>query len=122
MNSDHLSPSTRRPRGHRQTQKPHTIEPPHHTPGDWQLNADQIISVHTDEDGEHETLIADVFREHDWWRANATLLTASPTLLEALLNIRNLAQKSRDCDADPFALLDLIACEAMDAIHCAVRE
>jgi len=41
-----------------------------HTPGDWTRNGNQIYSVHTDEDGDHETLICEVFDEHGWWRAN----------------------------------------------------
>lgn len=55
-----------------------------HTPGDWRLNGSQVISVHTNEDGEHETLIADIFDQHDWWRANARLIQASGAMLAAL--------------------------------------
>jgi hypothetical protein len=54
-----------------------------HTPGTWQRNGSQVIAVHTDEDGEHETLICDVYNEHDWWRANARLIVAAPRLLAA---------------------------------------
>jgi len=32
-------------------------------------------------DNEHETLIAEVFDDHDWWRANARLIAAAPELL-----------------------------------------
>jgi len=53
----------------------------HHTPGDWQRNFDQIIAVHSDEYGEHETLICDVFDEHDWWRGKAS---AAPEMFDAL--------------------------------------
>jgi len=37
-------------------------------------------------------------------------------LLDALLNIKRLAQKSGDHEADPFALLDLISYEAQSAL------
>jgi len=55
-----------------------------HTPGDWTRNANQIYAAHTDEDGDHETLICDVFDEHDWWKANAALIIAAPRLLDEL--------------------------------------
>jgi len=51
------------------------------TPGDWTLSGNQLITLHADEDGDHETLIADIFDEHDWAAANARLLRAAPALL-----------------------------------------
>jgi hypothetical protein len=52
------------------------------TPGEWTLlNREQLVALHTDEDGDHETLIADIFTEHDWARGNARLLRAAPELL-----------------------------------------
>lgn len=60
-----------------------------HTPGNWTLNGDQLISIHTDEDGDHETLIADIFQsDPDWFGANARLLRAAPELLAALEEIQ----------------------------------
>jgi hypothetical protein len=40
-----------------------------------------------------------------------------PALLDALYDIKRLAGKSGDHEADPFALLDLIADMALTAIH-----
>jgi hypothetical protein len=91
-----------------------------HTPGDWTLNGDQLIALHTDEDGDHETLIADIFTEHDCWKANARLLRAAPEFLDAILDIKRHAGKSGDHDADPWTLLDLIgdrALAALDRMH-----
>jgi len=42
-------------------------------------------------------------------KSNARLIASSPTLLDALLDIKRLAEKSGDHEADPLALLDLIA-------------
>jgi len=56
------------------------------TPGDWTLSGNQLIALHTDEDGDHETLIADIFGEHDWAAANARLLRAAPALLAVAEN------------------------------------
>jgi hypothetical protein len=44
-----------------------------------------------------------------------------PDWLGALLNIKRLAEKSGDHEADPFALLDLIASEAFAAINKATQ-
>jgi hypothetical protein len=81
-----------------------------HTPGDRYRNGNPIVSFHTDEDGEHETLIADVFDEHDWW------IVAAPKLLAALFRVKRLAEKSGDDETDPFALLDLIAHDVRNAL------
>lgn len=61
-----------------------------HTPGGWTLNGYQLVSLHTDEDGDHETLIADVFDDHDWAPANARLLRAAPELLALLRTLHKL--------------------------------
>ncbi len=45
-------------------------------------------------------------------KTNANLIAKLPELLDALLNVKRLAEKSGDHEADPFALLDLIADEA----------
>jgi hypothetical protein len=58
----------------------------------------------------------------DLQKAHARLVTASPKLLDALLDIKRLAGKSGDHEADPFALLDLIAGYALAAIHLATKE
>jgi hypothetical protein len=52
-----------------------------YTPGEWTLNGDQLIALHTDEDGDHETLVAEIYTDHDWAKANAHLLRAAPGLL-----------------------------------------
>jgi hypothetical protein len=54
------------------------------TPGDWTANGFQIVALHSDEDGKHETVIADIHDQHDWARANARLIRAAPDLLIAL--------------------------------------
>ena len=97
-------------------QHPLTALNSRHTPGDWRRNGEQIISVHKDTDGEHETLICDVFSQHDWWRANARLIEAAPTLLDVLFDIKRLAEKSGDHESHPFTLLELVACKAREAI------
>ena len=87
-----------------------------HTPGDWTINSGQLIALHTDADGDHETLIADIYNEHDWAKANARLLRASPDMLDALLDIKRLAGKSGDHEADPWTLLDLIGDSRLAAL------
>jgi len=49
-------------------------------------------------------------------KANARLVSKLPELLDTLLNVKRLAEKSGDDEADPFALLDLIADEARAAL------
>jgi hypothetical protein len=56
-------------------------------------------------------------------RHNARLIASSPKLLDALLNIKRIAGKSGDSDIDPYALLDLIAAEALSALtHATSKE
>lgn len=57
---------------------------PAYTPGTWMRSGNQIVSLHRDADGKHETLICDVFDEHAWWQQNARLIEAAPKLLAAL--------------------------------------
>jgi hypothetical protein len=45
-----------------------------------------------------------------------------PYWLDALLNVKRMAEKSGDHEADPFALLDLIAYEARAAINKATKQ
>ena len=87
-----------------------------HTPGDWIINSGQLIALHTDEDGDHETFIADIYTGHDWWKANARLLCAAPDMLDALLDIKRLAEKSDDPDADLLTLFELIHDRALAAL------
>jgi hypothetical protein len=54
-------------------------------------------------------------------KANARLIAASPKMLDALFDIKRLAEKSGDHEADPWALLDLIAADARAAIHLAIQ-
>ena len=49
-------------------------------------------------------------------RGNARLIASVPVLFDALLDIKRLAGKSGDDEADPFALLDLIAERARAAL------
>jgi hypothetical protein len=50
-----------------------------YTPGPWKwLNHSEIVV-----DDAHETFIAEVFDEHEEWRANARLIAAAPELLKA---------------------------------------
>lgn len=53
-----------------------------HTPGRWTSNGNQIYSAHMDEDGAHETLICEIYAQHDWWRSNADLIKTAPVLLQ----------------------------------------
>jgi hypothetical protein len=58
---------------------------------------------------EHARDLFETERADDRDRTSAE---TSPAWRDALLNIKRLAEKSGDDDADPFALLDLIAAEA----------
>lgn len=106
-----------------------------HTPEPWDADGFTILYAAPDE-ADAMTMIeirANV-RASGWdtvafveaiWpnaRPNARLIAASPKLLDALLNIKRLAGKSGDDEADPFALLSLIASEALAAIHYATKE
>jgi hypothetical protein len=63
----------------------------------------------------NEHLPGDVQERH------ARLISAAPQSLDALLDIKRLAEKSGDHEADPFALLDLIAGMARAAINTATK-
>jgi hypothetical protein len=52
----------------------------------------------------------------DVQEAHARLFVAAPSMLDDLLDIKRLAEKSGDAEADPFALLDLIAAQARDSL------
>ena len=64
------------------------------------------------------------FVESSWPGAknNARLIASAPALLDALLDIKRLAEKSGDHEADPFTLLNLIAGYARAAIAQATKE
>jgi len=47
---------------------------------------------------------------------SARVIDGAPRLLDALLDIKRLAEKSGDHEADPFSLLDMIASEARAAL------
>jgi hypothetical protein len=64
----------------------------------------------------NEHLTADIQEEH------ARLIAAAPKMLDVLFDIKSRAQKSGDCDVDPFALLDLILDDALAAILLAIKE
>ncbi len=84
----------------------------------------EIPSYRIFPEDEPENYIAET-NEHlpgDVQERHARLIAAAPELLDALLNIKRLAGKSGDHEADPFALLDLIAHEALTVIHHATRE
>jgi hypothetical protein len=63
----------------------------------------------------NEHLPGDVQEQH------ARLISAAPQSLDALLDIKRLAEKCGDQEADPFALLDLIAEKARAAIKKATK-
>jgi hypothetical protein len=63
----------------------------------------------------NEHLPGDVQEQH------ARLISAAPQSLDALLDIKRLAEKCGDHEADPFALLDLIADKARAAINKATK-
>jgi hypothetical protein len=63
----------------------------------------------------NEHLPGDVQERH------ARLISASQAMLDTLLNIKRLAGKSCGHEADPFALLELIASEALAAINKATK-
>jgi hypothetical protein len=56
------------------------------------------------------------------YRKSRTIDFQPQIFLDTLLNIKRLAGKSGDHEADPFALLDLIATEALAAIRHATKE
>jgi hypothetical protein len=94
-----------------------------HTPGPWEH--DQQFIVAPDPEGIHPDIyIAEIVQEDDEARlaspqqqlANGALIAAAPALLDALLDIKRLAGKSGDHEADPFTLLDLIADIALTAL------
>lgn len=79
------------------------IKKPRHTPGNWVLtNWGQIVALHRDEYGAHETLIAEVNDGHEWFRANARLIRAAPRLLKAL-RLCERALEERDVEAEAYA-------------------
>ncbi len=76
----------------------------------------------TVEDCEGANIAALVDVEGDTEYRKSRLLDFEGLLLDTLLDIKRLAGKSGDQDADPFALLDLIADKALTAIHRATKE
>jgi hypothetical protein len=96
---------------------------PLHTPGPWQDDGKFIVAP--DPQGIHPDIyIAEIVQEDDEGRmaspdqqlANGALIAAATEMLDALFDIKHLAEKSGDSEADPFALLDLIADEARTAL------
>jgi hypothetical protein len=59
---------------------------------------------------------ADESQTRTYFEPSRRIEMAAPALLDALLNIKRLAEKSGDHEADPFALLDLIAGEVHTAL------
>jgi hypothetical protein len=57
------------------------------SPGIWTRNGAQIISLHRDCEGFHETLICDLFVDNGQRQSNAKLIETAPLLLKALLAI-----------------------------------
>ena len=102
---------------------------PCHTPGPWDAegrtdmyttpsepDAVTMIEIRANvTEGGWETV---AFVEAIWpgAAANARLIKESPQLLDALLDIKRMAKKSGDDEADPFTLLDLIADKTRAAI------
>jgi len=107
---------------------------PTHSPEPWDAEGTTILYATPDE-ADAMTMIeirANV-TESGWdtvafieaiWpgaKVNGRLIAAAPRLLNAFLNIKRLAGKSGDHEACPFALLDLIAREALAAISHATE-
>jgi hypothetical protein len=101
----------------------------YHTPGPWDAEGLTVMYTGPSEAdaATHIEIRANVteagwetvaFIEAIWANAaaNARLIKESPQLLDALLNIKCLAEKSGDHEADPFTLVDLIADEARAAV------
>jgi|HubBroStandDraft_5_1064220.scaffolds.fasta_scaffold291055_2 hypothetical protein len=95
----------------------------HHTPGPWEHDGQFIVAP--DPQGIHPDIyIAEIVQKDDEGRmaspdqqlANGALIAAATEMLDALFDIKRLAEKSGDSEADPFALLDLIADEARTAL------
>jgi hypothetical protein len=94
-----------------------------HTPGPWANDRPFIVA--SDPDGAHPDIyIAEIVESDDEGRlaspvqreANGHLIAAAPTMFDALLDVKRLAAKSGDPGSDPFALLELIAYRAQDAL------
>jgi hypothetical protein len=106
-----------------------------HTPGPWDAEGSTVFYAALSED-DAVTFIeirANVteygwdtvaFIEANWpgTRSNARFIASAPVQFDALLDIKRLAEKSRDDEANPFALLDLIAQRARDAIAKATEQ
>jgi hypothetical protein len=79
-------------------------------------------------DGESLSALVDVVGDDEFAKTqnidfeSGRKLKVHQHLLDALLDIKRLAEKSGDYEADPFALLDLIADEARAAINLAKQE
>jgi hypothetical protein len=90
------------------------------TPGEWTLNGNQLIAVHRDRYGDHETLVADIFTEHDWARANARLLRAAPIMHDKLLDAKRHLENARsEVDQgvnDPLEVSTLLTLAAVSAL------
>ena len=94
-----------------------------HTPGPWRHDGQFIVAP--DPEGIHPDIyIAEIVQEDDEGRlappeqqqANGALIAAATELLDALFDIKHLAEKSGDSETDPYALLDMIAHEARTAL------
>jgi hypothetical protein len=94
-----------------------------HTPGPWDHDGKFIVAP--DPNGIHPDIyIAEIVQEDSEGRvaspeqqlANGTLIAAATEVLDALFDIKCMAEKSGDCEADPFALLDMIADKARAAL------
>ena len=83
----------------------------------------EIPSFRIFPEDEPENYIAET-NEHlpgDVQERHARLISASQAMLDTLLNIKRLAGKSCGHEADPFALLELIASESLAAINKATK-
>lgn len=95
----------------------------HHTPGPWEHDGQFIVAP--DPNGIHPDIyIAEIVQEDDEGRmaspdqqlANGALIAAAAGMLDTLFDIKRVAEKSGDSEADPSALRDLIADEARTAL------
>jgi hypothetical protein len=95
-----------------------------HTPGPWQDDGNFIVAP--DPAGTHPDIyIAEIVEADEEGRcaskaqqgANGRLIAAVPELLDCLLDIKHLAEKSGDSEAaEPFTLLDMIAYKVRETV------
>ena len=93
----------------------------HYTPGPWHRNIPPATKYVTVWAGRN-THVARVVPDHlpaEQVEGNIALIASAPTLLDALLDIKRLAESGNDRGYEPFTLLEMIATAAREAIATA---